>query len=122
MSPTGKTTPGPWTPAEGSVTDILKRYPRPLDALATGEIPGIVLRKAFDPDDCVALVDRLFDRGLAYDPGPSPDGGGPVYVGPHFSVGSADPEKFFADAADTHELFSTLFEGHDDPVKKFYEM
>ena len=111
-----------WAPAEGRLADILKKYPRPLEALVEGEIPGVVLREAFDPDHCVGLVQRLYERGLAYDPRASGDGGAPVYVGPHFAAHSADPEKFFADATDTHELFETLFDGYDDPVKTFYEM
>ena len=32
------------------------------------------------------------------------------------------PKKLFAYAADTHELFKTLFNGYDNPVKTFYEM
>ena len=115
------TAPHAWTPAEGSVADILKKHPRPLDALAAGETPGIVLRQAFDPDHCAGLVNRLYERGLAHDQRQDGDGGGPVYVGPHLAGHSADPEKFFADAADTHELFKTLFDGYDDPVKTFYE-
>ncbi len=111
-----------WTPVEGTPADILKQHPNPLEALAAGEIPGVVLRRAFDPDHCAGLVKRLYERGLAYDPRSGGEGGGPVYVGPHLSTGSADPEKFFASAADTHELFKTLFDGYEDPVKAFYGM
>ena len=114
------TVPHAWTPAEGSLTDILKKYPRPLNALVAGEIPGIVLREAFNPEHCVGLVERLFERGLAYRQ--VRPGRAPVYVGPGLAGHSADPDKFFAYAADTHELFKTLFNGYDDPVKTFYEV
>ena len=110
-----------WVPAEGSPARILDEYPRPFEALAAGEIPGVVLRRAFDPGHCTGLVARLYERGLAYDPGEAGNGGGPVYVGPHLSGLSGDPEMFFARAADTHELFGTLFDGFDNPVETFYD-
>ena len=33
-----------WIPAEGSPAGILEQFPRPLEALVAGEIPGVVLR------------------------------------------------------------------------------
>ena len=116
------TVPHAWTPAEGSPQGILKKYPKPLNALVSGEVPAIVLRQAFNPDHCVGLVERLYERGLAYDPRQTEDSKRPVYVGPAFVRYNADPEKFFGYAADTHELFKTLFNGYDDPVKTFYEV
>ena len=68
------------------------------------------------------LVERLYERGLAYEPHQDEDSKRPVYVGPAFVRYNADPEKFFGYAADTHELFKTLFNGYDDPVKTFYKM
>ncbi len=115
------TAPNGWIPAEGSLTGISEKFPRPLEALVAGETPGIVLREAFDPDHCAGLVKRLYQRGLAYDPRPAGDGGRPVYVGPHLAGLNADPEEFFARAADTHRLFKSLFNGYDDPVKTFYD-
>ena len=115
------TAPNGWIPAEGSLTGISEKFPRPLEALVAGETPGIVLREAFDPDHCAGLVKRLYERGLAYDPRPAGDGERPVYVGPNLAGLNADPEKFFARAADTHRLFKSLFNGYDDPVKTFYD-
>ncbi len=115
------TVPHAWTPAEGSLQDLLKKYPKPLNALVSGEVPAIVFRKAFNPDHCAGLVERLYERGLAYGPRQSGDGKELVYVGPALVKYSTDPEKLFAYAADTHELFKTLFDGYDDPVKTFYE-
>ncbi len=119
------TAPHAWTPAEGSLQEILKKYPEPLNALASGEVPAIVLRHAFNPDHCAGLIERLYERGLVYDPRPTEDNeksNRPVYVGPAFVRYSADPDKLFAYAADTHELFKTLFNGYDNPVRIFYEM
>ena len=53
------TVPHEWTPAEGSPQEILKKYPKPLNALVSGEVPAIVLRQAFNPDHCAGLVERL---------------------------------------------------------------
>ena len=116
------TVPHEWTPAEGSPQEILKKYPKPLNALVSGEVPAIVLRQAFNPDHCAGLVERLYERGLAYEPHQDEDSKRPVYVGPAFVRYNADPEKFFGYAADTHELFKTLFNEYDDPVKTFYKM
>jgi hypothetical protein len=119
------TAPHAWTPAEGSLQEILKEYPKPLNALVSGEVPAIVLRQAFNPDHCVGLIERLYERGLVYDPRPIEDNEAsnrPVYVGPAFVRYSPDPDKLFAYAADTHELFKTLFNGYANPVKTFYEM
>lgn len=117
-----------WIPVEGNLTDILRRYPQPLAALTAGEIPAIVVRQAYNPDHCAALLQRLYERGLAYDPrkvGDRRGEGGYVgedrlYVGSSLVYLSADPEKFFIHAAQTHELFKTLFNGYDDPVETIY--
>ena len=70
---------------------VYKKYwrniPEPLNALASGEVPAIVCRQAFNPDHCVALIERLYERGLIYDPRPTEDNeksNRPVYVGPRF--------------------------------------
>ncbi|MBI1928747.1 hypothetical protein HYR99_31440 [Candidatus Poribacteria bacterium] len=111
-----------WTPAEGSLTDILKLYPQPLAALAAGEIPAIILRKAYPPDHCVALIRRFYERRLLYDPRKVGDGSPHrVDIGTSLGTHNADPEKFFAHAAKTHELFKTLFDEYEDPVKIVYD-
>ena len=108
------TVPHAWTPAEGSPQEILKKYPDPLNALVSGEVPAIVLRQAFNPDHCAGLIKRLYERGLVYDPRPTEDNeesNRPVYVGPAFVRYNGEPDKLFAYAADTHELFQTLLTG-----------
>ncbi len=111
-----------WTPVEGSLTSILKKYPQPLVALAAGEMPAIVLRKAYNPDYCAGLIQRFHERGLMYDPHKAGDRRPHrVDIGTSLGHHNADPAKFFAHAAGTHELFKTLFDGYDDPVKTIYE-
>ncbi len=111
-----------WTPVEGTPDEILRRYPRPLEALVAGEIPAIVLRRAYNPDHCAALMKRFYERGLLYDPRTTEDGEPRrVDIGTSLGSLSADQEKFLAHAAGTNALFETLFEGYDDPVNTIYD-
>ena len=57
-----------WPPVEGDLTDILKKYPQPLMALAAGEMPAILLRQAYNSNHCTELIQRFYERGLMYDP------------------------------------------------------
>ena len=57
-----------WTPVEDDLTDIPKKYPQPLMALAAGEMPAILLRQAYNPNHCARLIQRFYERGLMYDP------------------------------------------------------
>lgn len=110
-----------WTPAEGTTGEIRRRFPRPLDALARGEVPALVLRGAFPADHCQALMERFRERGLAYDPARSGEGKVPrVDIGTSFGRYRSDPGKFFEHSRQTRELFSTLFDGYEDPVRTMY--
>ena len=111
-----------WTPVEGSLEEILRRYPRPLKALVEGETPAVILRGAYPPAHCAALVERFYARGLLYDPRKVEDGTPRrVDIGTSLGRHSADPAQFFAHAAETHALFRTLFEGYEDPVRTIYD-
>jgi hypothetical protein len=62
-----------WQCAGPDLDTVLARYDQPLERLASGEIPAVVLRGAYSRDACVRLVDRLIERELLYDPaGPVP--------------------------------------------------
>ena len=58
----------PWTIAEPDLESALERFERPLEALALGEVPAIVLRGVLDSSTCSSLVSRLIDGGYLYDP------------------------------------------------------
>jgi len=58
----------PWTAAEPDFSSIFERHAKPLDVLAAGDIPAIVLRQAWSPENCRALVQRLIEEELLYDP------------------------------------------------------
>lgn len=109
-----------WKPFEGDIAEIRQQFPLPLIALAQGEVPALVLRGAYKPKHCSSLIDRFYERGLLYNPHGT---GRPhrVDIGTSFGKHRADRAKFFAHSCQTLELFSTLFEGYDDPVRTMYE-
>lgn len=113
----------PWNPVEPDLDTILSCYPLPLIDLAEGRIPAVILRGAFNPDHCVALVKRFYQLGLLYDPR-SEKGDKPtprVDIGTSLGNRAADPEAFFQHAVQTHKLFETLFDGYNNPVKLIYD-
>ena len=62
------TQPNFWTPVEGrSIAALLHSLPRPLTALAAGDVPAVVLRGAYPPDHCRDLMRRFEERGY-FDP------------------------------------------------------
>jgi hypothetical protein len=64
----------PWRAAEPNLAAIFAQHERPLDALAAGEIPAVVLRGAYPAESCRRLIDRLIAEQLLYDPrGPIPE-------------------------------------------------
>ena len=57
-----------WVPVEPDLETILAKYSRPMNDLAAGRIPAVLLRQAFNPEHCAELVKRFYERGLLYDP------------------------------------------------------
>ncbi len=57
-----------WNIAQPDIESVLASCESPLDSLAAGEIPAIVLRGAFSGTACRQLVDRLISTGHLYDP------------------------------------------------------
>ncbi|MBD3673046.1 MAG: hypothetical protein HUJ26_05925 [Planctomycetaceae bacterium] len=57
-----------WTPLEPDLQTIFSQHERPLDQLASGERPAVVLRNVWSPEQCTSLVQQLIDEELLYDP------------------------------------------------------
>ncbi len=112
--------PRTWLPVEGAVDEILARVPRPFDAMRAGEIPAVIVRRAFPAEHCAALIARFYKRGLLYDPR---EKGEPRRVDIGTSLGhlARDPDAFYDHARQTHALFASLFNGFDDPVQTLYD-
>ncbi len=63
-----------WAPIETTISSLLTDSQAPLDSLAAGETPAIILRQAWSPEECESLYQRLIDDELLYDPHrPIPD-------------------------------------------------
>ena len=54
-----------WSPVEPDLQSVLAHCADPLGALARAEIPAIVLRGAYEPGHCSALIQRFIERGLS---------------------------------------------------------
>jgi hypothetical protein len=63
-----------WSSIGPDLPTVLRHYARPLDALAAGEIPAIVLRGAYPLELCEQVYRKLIGEELLYDPaGPVPE-------------------------------------------------
>ncbi|MBS12991.1 MAG: hypothetical protein CME19_15465 [Gemmatimonadetes bacterium] len=111
-----------WLPLEPDVDSILASDPTPLNSLANGDTPAIVLRQAYEPDDGYALIQRFIDRDLMDDPATRDPGGNRKRIDIGTSLGNRgnDKDAFLEHANGTADLFSTLFEGYPDPVSLIY--
>ena len=64
----------PWQPLAPDIPTILETSQFPLDDLAAGHIPAVILRNAYAPEKCSQIVTDLTQRGLLFDPSqPMPD-------------------------------------------------
>jgi hypothetical protein len=116
------TTQSTWLPAEPDLSTILNRYPDPVRALAAAEIPAIVLRQIYAPEQCAALVRRFGRWGLMRDPIAlnAADGRKRIDIGTSLGNRGHDKQAFLDHAEGTHELFPHLFSGLTDPVQTLY--
>jgi hypothetical protein len=113
-----------WPPVEASsAADAVDRHGDPLRALADGDIPAVILRAVYPVDDCLGLVGRFIDRGLMRDPhvASGPQDRTRIDIGTSLGNRGNDQPAFFQHAAETHELFTNLFEGFQDPVACIYD-
>ena len=110
-----------WAPLVSDFETIRAHYPNPIDELASGRIPALIIRQAFKPNHCSGLIKRFYERGLLYDPRQLDSDKIPrVDIGTSLGTHGKDREHFFRHAEQTHRLFSSLFDGYDDPIKFIY--
>ena len=124
-----------WSVLEPDIETVFDHEADPFQALADARIPGIALRGAYNPDHCSGLMQRFIDRGMTRDPEqPNPGGNLPSRI----DIGSSlvnrargglrvsddeteNKNAFLEHSASTHELFSHLFDGFDNPVETLYD-
>ncbi|MFP6611253.1 MAG: hypothetical protein VB835_02995 [Pirellulales bacterium] len=139
-----------WTIVEPDLNAVFARSGQPLDDLAGGAIPAIVLRNVVSEDDCRALVGHLIAEDLLYDPRqPVPakfldeaipegyfrEGSQPAYawksktatgrtridIGSSLGYRGSDKEAFLTHAEETHMLFNRLLAKDNNPVRVLYD-
>ena len=113
----------PWIPAGPDLQTVRANYADPLQSLANADIPAIVLRGAYDAEQCSALLQRFQGWGLIRDPLAfnSADKRTRIDIGTSLGNRGNDQEAFLNHATYTHDLFPKLFAGFDDPVKTMYD-
>ena len=111
-----------WLPAGPNVEAVRSQYADPLLALSQAEMPAIVLRQAYDPAHCQALMQRFVNWGLIRDPlVKNADGRTRIDIGTSLGNRGHDQAAFLRHAVDTHQLFAHLFDGFDNPVQTMYD-
>lgn len=144
-------TPSTWVPAEPDLESILSSHEHPLEDLAEGRVPALVIRSAWDPSLCQQLVQLLVEEELLYDPRrPIPakfqeqiipegyyregrkemaawkgasekQGRARIDIGTSLGYRGSDKEDFFARSAETNALFDQIFENHENPIQVLYQ-
>ena len=113
-----------WRPVEPDIGTVLAMEPDPLRTLAAADRPAIILRGAYPPADCAAIIGRFIARGLMRDPKDpafASEKHSRTDIGTSLGNRGADKEAFLQHAAATRELFETLFTGLKSPVDVIYE-
>ena len=141
-----------WRLLEPDLESILKAHPFPLEELAAGTTPAIVLRGVYSAEWCQGLIDRLIREQLLYDPreavpegfrelavpegyyregrnaeaqyawqAKTSSGRARIDIGTSLGYRGSDQDAFFEHSQETHRLFSRLFDGSGDPVRKLYD-
>ncbi len=112
-----------WNPAEPDLATICNTYKDPIYTLSQAEIPAIILRNAYSPEQCHGLIDRFTYMGLMRDENElnSADKRTRIDIGTSLGNRGSKKQHFFAHAEATHHLFKFLFQGFDNPVDLIYD-
>ena len=111
-----------WLPAEPDLKTVCDNYEDPIYSLSQAEIPAIILRNAYSPEQCQGLINRFTNMGLMRDEAEmnSTDKRTRIDIGTSLGNRGNDKEGFLAHAKTTHHLFQFLFDGYDNPVDLIY--
>ncbi len=112
-----------WLPAQPDLKTVCETYPDPIYALSQAEVPAIILRQAYPPEQCDKLIRRFTNMGLMRDEADinSHDKRTRIDIGTSLGNRGNDKTRFFTHAKETHHLFKFLFNGFDNPVNLIYE-
>ena len=111
-----------WQPAEPNLQTILNNFSDPLRALSQAEVPAIIFRQIYNPDQFPDLIDRLTNMGLMRPSNENQlDQRTRIDIGTSLGNLGNNKESFFQHAAATHFLFNFLFEGFPNPIDVIYK-
>ena len=112
-----------WLPAEPDLRAIYDTYNDPIYSLSQAEMPAIIFRNAYSPEQCQGLINRFTNMGLMRDEAEinSTDKRTRIDIGTSLGNRGSDKTKFLAHAEATHHLFQFLFNGFDNPVDLIYQ-
>ena len=112
-----------WLPAEPDLETVCKTYSNPIHALSQAEMPAIILRNAYSPEQCSGLIDRFTNMGLMRAEADinSADRRTRIDIGTSLGNRGVDKSKFLAHAETTEHLFKFLFDGFANPVDLIYD-
>lgn len=112
-----------WQPAGPDLKTVCKNYIDPIYSLSQAEIPAIILRKVYSPEQCQGLIHRFTNMGLMRDESDinSADKRTRIDIGTSLGNRGNNKDGFLTHAKETHHLFQYLFDGFDNPVNLIYE-
>ena len=101
-----------WQPVEPDLETILDNFSDPLRTLSQAEVPAIIFRQIYNPDQFPDLIDRLTNMGLMRPHGNNNenqlDRRTRIDIGTSLGNRGNNKELFFQHAAATHFLFNFL--------------
>jgi len=133
-----------WPILEPDLKSILAAEVEPLRALAAGDIPAIVFRRAFSADECRSLVRYLISEQLMFDSddprieesaipvdrvdrwtkqglNPAQSRRRRIDIGTSLGNLGDDREHFLGHSKETNRLFARLFADRINPIELVYE-
>jgi len=133
-----------WPCLEPNAEQILNDCSNPVQALANGDVGALIVRGAIPQGECHELIRHLINQELMYESddsriadealtadvvdqftrqglNPTDSKRRRIDIGTSLGNLGGDPEKFFADAAETHTLFNRVFENRLNPIETVYK-
>ena len=112
-----------WLPAQPDLKTVCENYKNPIYSLSQAEIPAIILRNAYSPEQCQGLIRRFTNMGLMRDEADinSTDKRTRIDIGTSLGNRGSDKSVFLEHAKATHHLFQFLFDGFENPVDLIYK-
>lgn len=134
-----------WPCLEPDVETILALESNPIQSIASGEVPAVVIRQAFPREECAALVDLLLEEELIFPPeqddridetaipavdsdrwtragiNPAQTKRRRIDIGTSLGHRGGDKQDFLARSVESNAMFDRLFAERPDPIATMYD-